>query len=159
MEYILFVSQDSIFGSRTMLIPEKAFVKARGAEYEIMKECSLKNQVFTARGYKYIVENFLERTWHKSYGVLEKRDYTIICETLHYYIDDFPFEVSNKDKSWRYQSIINLYADLNALESYTSILNSHHYKIINSFIYMDVSDVCEYKNITDLLTHVHLKNF
>lgn len=161
MEYILFVSQDSIFGSRTMLIPEKAFVKARSSEYEIMKECSLKNQVFTARGYKYIVENFLERMWHKSYGVLEKRDYTIICETLHYYIDDFPFEVSNKDKSWRFQSVINLYADLNALESYTSILNFHSkdYRIVNSFVYMDVSDVCEYRNITDLLIQIDLKNF
>ena len=161
MEYILFVSGDSIFGSRTILIPEKEFVLSRSAEYEIMKNFSSKNQIFTARGHKYIVENFLERIWHKSYGILEKREYTSICEKIHYYIDDFPFEVRDKDKAWRFHSIINLYTDLNTLEAYTSILNSrnHHHKIVNSFVYMDVSDVCEYKNITEMLNHVELKNF
>lgn len=158
MEYILFVSQNSIFGSRTMLIPEKAFAAARGEEYEIMKQSSLKSQVFTARGEKYIVENFLERFWHKSYGVLEKKEYTSICEKIHYYIDDY-IHSDNKDKVWRFQSIINLFTDLNALESYSSILNIKKYKIVNSFLYMDVSDICEYKNITELLTQIDVRNF
>ena len=159
MKYILFVSGDLIYGSRTILIPESEFVIARGAEYEIMKECSLKNQVFTCRGHKYIVENFLERMWHKSYGILEKREYTSICELLYYYIDDFPFDIQHRDKTWRYQSIINLFTDLNPIESYMAILNLKQYHIVNSFIYMDLSDVCEYRNITDLLTKIDLKNF
>jgi hypothetical protein len=152
------VSQDSIFGSRTILIPEKEFLMTRFEEYEIMKNCSLKNQVFTARGKKYIVENFLEKKWNKTYGVLEKREYTGICEKLHYYIDDYPIQVNDKDKLWYSNSIINLFTDLNAFESYLSILNLKQYHISNSFLYLDLSDVCEYRNITEMLSHIEFKN-
>jgi hypothetical protein len=158
MEYILFVSQDSIFGSRTILIPKNPFLEVRKSEYEIMKEYSLKNQVFAAGGCKYIVENFLEKIWNKNYGMLEKNEYTDICEKLHYYIDDYPFEIKSKDRIWRTQSIINL-SSLNALESYSDILSSKEYAIIDSFVYMDLSDVCAYKNITDMLNHTNFKNF
>lgn len=158
MDYILFVSQDSIYGSRTILIPKDEFLLSRKNEYETMKKYSIRNNIFTVKEKKYIVENFLERNWNNKIGMLEKTEYTSICEKLYYYIDNWQTHIDEKDEIWYRNSIINLYADYDPFTAYVRILNIRDYNIINSFLYADLDDITHYDSITELLKDIELKN-
>ena len=159
MDYILFVTEDSIYGSRTMLIPKDEFLQTRNKDYEIMKKYSLRNNIFTVKDNKYIVENFLERKWNNKIGMLEKKEYTAICEKLYYYIDEWQTCIDPKDENWYRNSIINLYTEYDPFTAYIRILNLRQYNIINSFLYMDIDNSTHYDSITDLLKDIDLKNF
>lgn len=159
MDYILFVAEDSIYGSRTILIPKDEFLQTRKNDYEIMKKCSLRNNIFTVKDNKYIVENFLERKWNNTIGMLDKKEYTPICEKLYYYIDEWQTCIDPKDEKWYRNSIINLYTEYDPFTAYIRILNIREYNIINSFLYMDLNDMIYHDNISDLLKDIDLKNF
>ncbi len=158
MDYILFVAEDSIYGSRTILIPKDEFLETRKSEYEIMKRCSVRNNIFTVKDKKYIVENFLEKNWNNTSGSLRKKEYTLICEKLYYYIDEYQIAIDPKDAKWYRNSIINLYTDYDPFTAYVRILNIREYNIINSFIYMDLGNIIHYDSIVDLLKDVEVKN-
>ncbi len=129
-DYILYVSQEANFQSRSMLIPAQTFVTT--AEYALLKEhakpCTLRTN-----GQKYVVDHLLlnNYVWEGWCGTCEKTSYTDVCHMLTGYADgmyDDPFDDGIVVEPWYPKAITNVCNGFNHLKNYTTWRYKKTYK-------------------------------
>ncbi len=148
-DYILFVSQDANFQSRTMLIPIIEFLKVRDDDYKILKSSSIKNKKFTLNKKEYIVDNLLIIDYINVEGcdnifTQTNKEYNLVCNELRSYADGMDNECYfyMKDKIWYDLSITNLCGGFNHIYNYKTCKEIKKYKnkeinIVDSFLVLE----------------------
>ncbi len=148
-DYILFVSQDANFQSRTMLIPIVEFLKVRSDDYKILKSSSIKNKNFTLNKKEYIVDNLLIINYvniEGSENIFTQTDtnYNLVCNELRSYADGMDNECYYymKDKPWYDLAITNLCGGFNHIYNYKKCkeITKHKNKeinIVDSFLVLE----------------------
>jgi len=146
-DYILYVSQQGNFQSRSMLIPMLEFLKVRNEDYNLLKRSSIKNHKFTLDNEEYIVDNLIlnnyENVNENSYTQTDS-EYRILCNHLISYADgmDDDWYFKMKDKAWYDLAITNLCRGFNHIYNYKMCKEITEYKdkqinIVDSFLVLE----------------------
>jgi hypothetical protein len=145
--YILYVTSDANFQTKSMLIPFAEFIKARSEDYELLVTASIRNYKFNIDGEEHIIDNLLCQNyiWTKNMGVAEKHSHTETCNQLFAYADGFDGHFNLEDKAWYDSAMINLCKGFNHIKNYTKLKQMTHHKgkpvnIINSFLLLELKD-------------------
>lgn len=147
-DYILFISQEGNFQSRSMLIPAQEFLKVRQEDYDLLKRSS-SSYTFKIDNTEYVVDNLLLQNyiWTKNFGTSERHEYTELCGTLTWYACDAEKNCYSKmkDKEWFDSAICNISRGFNHVKNYSELKNMKEYKgkpinIIDSFLVLELRD-------------------
>jgi len=153
--YILFIGQESNFGSRSMLIPAKEFLglETRKKDYETLKKYSKKVK-FITNSKEYIVDNtlILNIKWEKkenntSIGSFDKTEYSKICHELIQYANCWEKNIYSKieDKIWVDGAILDICDSFDNIQDYIKCRQMNEYNnkkinIIDSFLVLESDD-------------------
>lgn len=142
-KYILYVGQEANFQSRSMLIPAKLFIEARPEWYEILKKHTIKNVKFgEIQIDNLLVVNYI---FDNGIGVLEKTEYSEICQMLTHYADglDDDCYLNMIDKKWYDLAQCNLCGGFNHSKNYQTIKDKCHQNnivLLDSFLVLESDD-------------------
>jgi hypothetical protein len=144
-DYILFVGQQAIFQSRTMLIPAKEFLEVRNDDYQLLKQHSVKNSHFPSSNTT--IENILiiNYIFKGNCGSQEDTPYNQICNQLTHYADgmeeDCYFDM--KDKLWYDAAKTNLCGGFNHVKNYKyckEYAQNNNLNVIDGFLVLKSDD-------------------
>lgn len=144
LDYILYLSQEACFQTRSILIPAAAFITARNTDYETMKAAARKNHKFVIDGEEYVIDNLLIQNykWVGNHGTQEIFTHTKICNDLLWYADrrEADCYIEMCDKLWCDLSVAGFCSDFNHIKNYVESkrkFESAGIKIVDGFLVLE----------------------
>lgn len=153
VDYILFLSQEVNFQSRTMLIPKELFLVARKDDYMLLKQYASK-QTFMVNDKEHIIDNVLYVYYQQETKTSTRQvptPYLKIVNELTGYADENTIWYNHdtdereygyydiNDQIWYPKAITNLCGGFDHISNHKYLLEKYP-NIVESFVVLNVND-------------------